>query len=458
MRCRAGPSSGGRRRASRRPSSACCWRVRAGSAEPPSVVRWAWGSRSARSGCRPGWACPPRRSSSPRDWSASSGSPPRAWRGRGKGVDRDDLDDLLAVWSDQFARVRRRCRDALDRADRRPGDRLDHRAGVRRGAGLRPGAARSGDVRGDVHRLSRGGPHGGPGRDARRLLCPLGPGRGHGPASRPAGSPPMAERVPPRGRGRGRGPPRRHGPEPGAPFPRGMGPPGDRRRGLPPGPGDKAPSRLDPPGRCLLRDARRLPADARAIGIIQTPHPQSGSRTMSHFDAVADDFDRFRALPAGVPAAIRDAMWEALGLARGGRVLDLGAGTGRVGAAFVAAGDAYIAVDPSAGMLARFAEKAATQGGSAPSPALVQADGRALPFPGSAFDAVLLVQVLSGAPGWRSLLTEARRVLRPDGGLVLGKAIGPPEGVDARMRAQVSVILAELGADARPRGAQREEA
>jgi ubiquinone/menaquinone biosynthesis C-methylase UbiE len=151
-------------------------------------------------------------------------------------------------------------------------------------------------------------------------------------------------------------------------------------------------------------------------------------------------------------------MWEALGLARGGRVLDLGAGTGRVGAAFVAAGDAYIAVDPSAGMLARFAAKAASRAGSAPSLALVQADGRALPFPGSAFDAVLLVQVLSGAPRWRSLLTEARRVLRPEGGLVLGKAVGPPEGVDARMRAQLSVILAELGADTRPRGAQREEA
>ena len=179
---------------------------------------------------------------------------------------------------------------------------------------------------------------------------------------------------------------------------------------------------------------------------------------MSHFDAVAEDFDRFRALPAGVPAAIRDAMWEALGIARGGRILDLGAGTGRVGAAFVAAGDAYIAVDPSAGMLARFAAKAATRGGTAPTPALVQADGLALPFPGATFDAVLLVQVLSGAPRWRGLLTEARRVLRPEGGLVLGKATRPPEGVDARMRAQLSVILAELGADANLRGAQREDA
>src|SRR5262249_60034337 len=131
----------------------------------------------------------------------------------------------------------------------------------------------------------------------------------------------------------------------------------------------------------------------------------------------------------------------------------LGAGTGRVGAAFVAAGDAYAAVDPSAGMLARFARNPAIRGNPA---ALVQADGRALPFPADAFDAVLLVQVLSGLTGWRRLLSEARRVLRAGGGLVLAKATGPPEGLDARMRAQLSLILTERGIDAHPRGAQRE--
>jgi ubiquinone/menaquinone biosynthesis C-methylase UbiE len=177
---------------------------------------------------------------------------------------------------------------------------------------------------------------------------------------------------------------------------------------------------------------------------------------MSDFDAIADDFDRFRALPAGVPAAIRAAMWDALGNVPGAQVLDLGAGTGRIGEAFVTAGDAYIAVDPSARMLARFAAKTATQG--RPAPALVQADGQSLPFPPAAFDAVLMVQVLSGSPGWRRLLAEARRVLRPGGGLVLGKAIGPPEGLDARMRAQLSQILAEAGVDARRPGAQRDDA
>jgi ubiquinone/menaquinone biosynthesis C-methylase UbiE len=176
----------------------------------------------------------------------------------------------------------------------------------------------------------------------------------------------------------------------------------------------------------------------------------------SDFDAVAGDFDRFRALPAGVPAAIRLAMWDALGNAPEARVLDLGAGTGRIGEAFTAAGDAYIGVDASARMLARFTEKV-TSRGEAP-PALAQADGRALPFPAASFDAVLMVQVIGGAVGWRGILSEARRVLRPGGSLVLGKAVGPLDGLDARMRAQLSLILAETGVAMHRRGAAREDA
>jgi ubiquinone/menaquinone biosynthesis C-methylase UbiE len=177
---------------------------------------------------------------------------------------------------------------------------------------------------------------------------------------------------------------------------------------------------------------------------------------MPAFDTVAADFDRFRALPPGVPLAIRSAFWDAVGSRPGARLLDLGAGTGRIGDAFAAAGDAYVAVEPSAGMLAQFAAKAAARHG--PAPWLVQADGRALPFADAAFDAVLLVQVLSGAPGWRRLLDEARRVLRPGGALVLAKTVRPPDGIDARMRDRLSEILREMGIDARRPGADRIEA
>src|SRR5947209_18627289 len=109
---------------------------------------------------------------------------------------------------------------------------------------------------------------------------------------------------------------------------------------------------------------------------------------MTSFDHVAPDFDRFRTLPAGVPPLIREAFWTALGAAPDARLLDLGAGTGRIGAGFVAAGDPYVAVDPSRGVLVQFAEKFSGRGGLAPG--LVQADGRALPFAEATFDADLL--------------------------------------------------------------------
>ncbi len=174
------------------------------------------------------------------------------------------------------------------------------------------------------------------------------------------------------------------------------------------------------------------------------------------FDAVADDFDRFRALPDWVAGAIRRAVWDTLGGGPRRRVLDLGAGTGRIGDAFITQGDAYIGVDASARMLARFAAKVAARGGAFP--ALAQADGQALPFPSATFDAVLMVQVIAGTPGWRGILSEARRVLRPGGGLVLGKAIGPPLGLDGRMREQLTRILAEAGVETHRRDARREDA
>jgi ubiquinone/menaquinone biosynthesis C-methylase UbiE len=177
--------------------------------------------------------------------------------------------------------------------------------------------------------------------------------------------------------------------------------------------------------------------------------------SISAFDTIAADFEGLRALPAGLPAAIRDAVWDALGPESAHRVLEIGAGTGRIGQAFLATGDRYIAVDSSAMMLARFAQKAGASYTSTVS--LVLADGRSLPFADGSFDAVLLVQVISGSPGWRQILTDARRVLSPGGAIVLGRATAPPEGIDQRMRTQLSFLLAEAGVDARRPGADRNE-
>jgi ubiquinone/menaquinone biosynthesis C-methylase UbiE len=159
---------------------------------------------------------------------------------------------------------------------------------------------------------------------------------------------------------------------------------------------------------------------------------------MTVYDCLAADFDRRRSLPEGVPAAIRAAALAELPTQP--RVLDLGCGAGRIGWPFVAAGDSYTGVDVSLGMLREYASR-----GLARVPVLVQADGTDLPFPDATFDAVLLVQVLSGSSRWRDLLDETRRILRGNAVLFIGQSKAPEDSLDERMKQRLSELLDGMG-------------
>ena len=126
-------------------------------------------------------------------------------------------------------------------------------------------------------------------------------------------------------------------------------------------------------------------------------------RSPSVYDSVAPSFDHHRPLPEHVPPAIRAAILDALNTALRPRLLDVGGGTGRIGRAFVAANDDYVAVDLSLGMLDEFARWCDRAGYR---PALLQADGQRLPFRDDAFDAALLIQVVGAAEGWRALVKK----------------------------------------------------
>jgi ubiquinone/menaquinone biosynthesis C-methylase UbiE len=170
---------------------------------------------------------------------------------------------------------------------------------------------------------------------------------------------------------------------------------------------------------------------------------------MSAYDVMAADFDRRRPLPDGVAEAVRGTILRS-GVPLPPRLLDLGAGTGRIGWPFVAAGDDYTGVDLSFGMLRVFAERC-------PAVRLARADGTHLPFPDAAFDAILLIQVLNRAEGWRKLLSETIRVLRPGGIVVAGRTVAPEDGVDAQMKDRLAAILDAM--DVHPyRGKFREDA
>ncbi len=163
---------------------------------------------------------------------------------------------------------------------------------------------------------------------------------------------------------------------------------------------------------------------------------------MSAYDATASSFDRHRMLPEGIPEAIRTAILAYINTSRP-RLLDLGAGTGRIGWAFAAAGDDYVGIDLSLGMLGEFMRRTSERDIAAPR--LVQADGEHLPFPDATFDGVMLIQVFGGMRGWLRLLVEARRVLRTTGALIVGQSVAPTGGIDACMKQHLASLFDEMG-------------
>jgi ubiquinone/menaquinone biosynthesis C-methylase UbiE len=159
----------------------------------------------------------------------------------------------------------------------------------------------------------------------------------------------------------------------------------------------------------------------------------------SAYDTTAFSFERHRALPNSVVEAIRSAIWSVARLPDRAQVLDLGAGTGRIGKAFLAAGDFYVGVDSSLAMLQEFSAKPEFR--ESKTCLLAQAEGRQLPFQNASFDLVLLMQVLSAAGNWRELLEECRRVLRPGGIVAVGHTRSPESGIDAQLKRQLVAIL-----------------
>lgn len=106
-----------------------------------------------------------------------------------------------------------------------------------------------------------------------------------------------------------------------------------------------------------------------------------------------------------------DAVSWALGLDRPARVLDLGAGTGKLTASVLTAGHDAVAVEPDTEMLAELTT-------AIPGVTALTGSAEDIPLPDADVDAVLAGQVLHWVDGARAY-PEIARVLRP-GGVVAG--------------------------------------
>jgi SAM-dependent methyltransferase len=126
------------------------------------------------------------------------------------------------------------------------------------------------------------------------------------------------------------------------------------------------------------------------------------------FESVAADYERHR--PGYPEEALRWAA-EQLGLVPGARVLDVGAGTGKLTRGLVAVGFEVVAVEPGAAMLDQLRTVV-------PEAETFEAPAESIPLPDESVDAGFAGQAYHWFDRERAL-PELQRVIRPAGGLVL---------------------------------------
>ena len=126
------------------------------------------------------------------------------------------------------------------------------------------------------------------------------------------------------------------------------------------------------------------------------------------FESAAADYERHR--PEYPEEAV---LWAAgrLGLGPGSRVLDVGAGTGKLTRGLVALGFEVVAVEPGAPMLEQLRR-------AVPEAEAVEAPVESIPLPGESVDAAFAGQAYHWFDRERAL-PELHRVIRPGGGLAL---------------------------------------
>lgn len=103
----------------------------------------------------------------------------------------------------------------------------------------------------------------------------------------------------------------------------------------------------------------------------------------------------------------------AAALQSGVRILDIGAGTGRVALPLANFGCEVMALEPAMGMVQALRAKA-----EATNVRVIAGDGAQLPFSAACFDVVVIARVLYLSSAWQHILEEVCRVLSPSGRLL----------------------------------------
>jgi len=162
------------------------------------------------------------------------------------------------------------------------------------------------------------------------------------------------------------------------------------------------------------------------------------ARAPDFFSANAARYDRSR--PALISDSTRDAMVRAARLPAGGRLLDVAAGTGRVGGSARRGWLPCHCGGPVEGHARRPARQEATRRIDA-----AVASGVSLPFRDRTFDAVVIARLLYLTPDWQRILVEALRLLTAGGRLLHEWANGTPSEPSCQIKEHLRTLLEEAG-------------
>jgi ubiquinone/menaquinone biosynthesis C-methylase UbiE len=159
---------------------------------------------------------------------------------------------------------------------------------------------------------------------------------------------------------------------------------------------------------------------------------------VARFDAVAERYDAFCATPLGqfVEHVERELLKELLALRPGLLVADLGCGTGSDAIWMAEMGCDVRGVDESDGMLARAFTKVSREGRGHVE--CLKGDLAALAWPNNMFDVALLQVTLEFVADPSRVWSEAWRIIKPGGRLVIGLINGTGPWAQAyRLKAAV---------------------
>jgi ubiquinone/menaquinone biosynthesis C-methylase UbiE len=132
-----------------------------------------------------------------------------------------------------------------------------------------------------------------------------------------------------------------------------------------------------------------------------------------------------------------DAMRDELLAEAGGRVLEIGGGTGLNLPHYGATIESLVVTEPEPAMLKRLRAKVREQ---APSAEIVQAPVEDLPFEDDSFDTVVSTLVLCGVDDQATALREIRRVLRPGGKLLVIEHVRSDDPKVARLQNRLTPL------------------